>query len=343
LWDVNKQGVIRMSRLRFGIIGAGGIGGSHLRAISESEDAEVALACDVSEAVTDRLAGAGHAVTMDWRQVIASPDVDAVVVALPHHLYPEVVPAALRAGKHVLQEKPFAHSLEGAQTTVAAARQSGSVLMVCGQTKYQSGFQRARQIVDEGSLGKIFMARGVITYRWGAAFENRWSWRGDRTLSGGTAIIDSGWHILDLMNWFAGVPTHVYASTGEGRALPGDYDVDDRAVLTMDYPGGCVGVATISFICLPGEREVVLHGTEGTIEIRPTELRLHIGAETDSEIITLKTESDALRPQLEHFLELVDTGADPVEGALEALDVQRVIDAAYRSAESHSREPLAEV
>lgn len=332
-----------MSKVRFGVIGAGGIGGHHLQVIADCDDAEVTLACDVSETVTDRLAGAGHAVTCDWRQVIASADVDAVVVALPHHLYPTVVPAALRAGKHVLQEKPFAHSLEGALETVAAARESGSVLMVCGQTKYRAGFQRARQIVEAGTLGRLFMIRGVITYRWAAAFENRWSWRGDRELSGGTAIIDSGWHILDLMNWFAGVPEYVYASTGRGNALPGDYDVDDRAVLTIEYPGGALGVATISFICLPGQRKVTLHGTGGSIEIEPTELRLHIGAEQDAEVITLKAESDALRPQMSHFLELIRTGASPVEGALEALDVQRVIDAAYRSAQSHAREALRDV
>ena len=332
-----------MDCVRFGIIGAGGIGGHHLQVIADRHDAEVTLACDVSETVTDRLAGAGHAVTGDWRQVIASTDVDAVVVALPHHLYPTVVPAALRAGKHVLQEKPFAHSLEGALQTVAAARETGSVLMVCGQTKYQAGFQRAKEIVESGMLGDLFMIRGVITYRWSAAFEDRWGWRGDSRLSGGTAIIDSGWHILDLMNWFAGVPGFVYASTGGGNALPGAYDVDDRAVLTMDYPCGAVGVATISFICLPSRRKVTIHGTKGSIEIEPTELKLHIGTEQDAEIITLKTESDALRPQMGHFLDLIRSGADPVEGALEALDVQRVIDAAYRSARSHTREALQSI
>ena len=332
-----------METVRFGIIGAGGIGGHHLQVIAERDDAEVTLVCDVAETVTDRLAGMGQAVTGDWQQVVASSDVDAVVVALPHYLYPTVVPAALRAGKHVLQEKPFAHSLRGALETVSAARETGSVLMVCGQSRYQSGFQRAKQILETGALGKLFLMRGVITYRWSAAFEDRWSWRGDRALSGGTAIIDSGWHILDLMNWFAGVPRFVYAATGEGRALPGHYDVDDRAVLTMDYADGAIGVATISFICLPAQRKVTLHGTEGSMEIEPTELRLHIGPEQDAEVITLKTESDALRPQMNHFIERVRSGADPVEGAREALDVQRVIDAAYRSAESHTREEVQNV
>ena len=333
-----------MSPLRFGIVGAGGIGGSHLHVIEQRSDAKVVVACDVAESVRDALCEKGYAVTEKWEDVVANGDVDAVVVALPHHLYPLVVSEALRAGKHVLQEKPLAHNLEGARTTLEAARDSGSsILMVCGQSKYQPGFQRARETVASGALGKLFMVRGAITYRWGNAFDDNWSWRGNKALSGGTAIIDSGWHILDLMNWFAGTPETVYATTGRGNALPGDYDVDDRAVVTMEYAGGAVGVAAISFICLPAERKVVLHGTEGSLEVTDTELRLHLGAQQDAEVTAFPAVDNSLSPQMERFIELVRSDADPLAGALAAVDVQRVIDAAYRSADSGQRVNLEPV
>ncbi len=333
-----------MRPLRFGVIGAGGIGGSHLDVIEQRSDAEVVVACDVSEGVRRSLGEKGYAVTEKWEDVVANADIDAVVVALPHHLYPLVVSEALRAGKHVLQEKPLAHNLQGARTTLEAARDSGSsILMVCGQSKYQAGFQRARETVESGVLGTLFMIRGAITYRWEAAFDDDWSWRGTKALSGGTAIIDSGWHILDLMNWFAGPPETVYATTGQGNALPGHYDVDDRAIVTMEYAGGAVGVAAISFICLPAERKIVLHGTEGSLEVTDTELRLHLGAQQDSEITTFPAVDNSLSPQMERFIELIRCDADPLVGATAAVDVQRVIDAAYRSAESGQRVNLAPV
>jgi len=331
-----------LDKLRFGIIGAGGIGGSHLRVIEKRDDAEVAVVCDTSEDVRDRFAAEGYAVTAEWSEVIAG-DIDAVVVALPHYLYPEVVSAALAAGKHVLQEKPFAHNLAAARQTVTAAERSEAVLMVGGQSKYQAGFQRAKEVAETGVLGDVFMIRGVITYRWGNAFAGKWSWRGRRELSGGTAIIDSGWHILELMNWFSGVPQAVYATTGHGNALPGDYDVDDRAVMAMEYENGAIGVATISFICLPGERTLTLHGTEGSMQISDNEVRLHTGPQKDAEVITLAAAEDSLGPQMGRFIELVRTGGDGMPGVLAALDVQRVIEAAYMSAAGGKRVMLEEV
>jgi UDP-N-acetyl-2-amino-2-deoxyglucuronate dehydrogenase len=336
--------VVEMSPVRFGVIGAGGIGGRHLEVLEQRSDVEVLIGCDVSESVRGSLIEKGYAATEKWEEVVENPDVDAVVVALPHHLYPLVVSEALRCGKHVLQEKPLAHNLAGAMITLEAGKDSvGSILMVCGQSKYQPGFQRAKETVESGVLGKLFMIRGAITYRWAAAFDEQWSWRGTKALSGGTAIIDSGWHILDLMNWFAGVPESVYATTGEGNALPGEYDVDDRAIVTMEYAGGAVGVATISFICLPAERKIVVHGTEGSLEVTDTELRLHLGAQQNAEITTFPAVDNSLSPQMARFIELIRGAADPPAGALAAVDVQRVIDAAYRSAASGQRVKLAAV
>jgi len=332
-----------MDKLRVSLIGAGGMGAGHYSVIQSDPRAELVVACDTNAAVLEPIAATGVPTTTDWREALTVGEVDAAIIILPHNLYPEVVNTALGRGIHVLKEKPFARDLDDARLMVAAAQQSEAVLMVAGQGKYSLGYQRAKQVVDSGCLGNVFLSRAIITYRWGGAINNDWRWRGDRAQSGGTAIIDSGWHIIDLLTWLKGaLPETVYCTTGKGNAFPGEYDVDDRALLTLEYADGSIAGVVASFICLPNARQVFLHGTDASLDITDGCLKLHRGNETDAEVITFGAQPNLLQPQFEHFLHLIDTKASPVEGALEAYDVQRIIDAAYRSAESRVPEGLRE-
>lgn len=316
--------------MRFGIIGVGGIGGRHLNTIEHHPYTEATVVCDLDDEVLEQYEDT-YDTTTRWEDVVKRADVDAVIVALPHHLYPDVVGAALEADLHVLKEKPFARNLDDATKMVHAASHSGARLMVCGQSKYQPGFQRAYRILQSGVLGSVFMIRGVITYRWSKAFEDNWGWRGKKELSGGVAIIDSGWHMLDIMTWYLGLPQTVYATTGRGQALPGEYDVDDRAVITMDYARGAVGSAICSFICLPSQRSVTVHGSEGSLEVSADETRLHLGRRADAEVVTFNSPDDHLRPQLDSFLQMIQSDGERLTGVSQALQVQTVIEAAYRS------------
>lgn len=329
-----------MQKLRFAIIGAGGMGAGHVSTVQGHPRGEVAVACDVNQDVLAALAAQGVAPTTAWQEALDPDRVDAAIITLPHDQYPEVVNTALARGIHVLKEKPFARDLDDARAMLAAAEKSTATLMVAGQGKYSAGYQHAKAVADSGVLGNVFLARGVITYRWGGATGNNWRWRGIRAQSGGVAVIDSGWHILDLITWFRGVPETVYCSLGQGNAFPGEYDVDDRAVLTLEYADGGLASVICCFICLPNARQMFLHGTEASLEITAETVRLHRGDQTDSVVTSFAPEGNLLRPQLDHFLDLVDAGGDPAAGAREAYDVQRIIDAAYRSAESRRPEAL---
>jgi len=331
-----------MSKLRFALVGAGGMGGGHLATLRANPRVDLKVICDASDAVLAGCKDAGAKLTTDFREALSTGGLDAAVISLPHHLYPEAVCLALSNGLHVLKEKPFARDLGDAEKMVAAAKAAGRIMMVAGQGKYHPGFQRAREIVDKGVLGNVFLTRGIITYRWGSAIAANWGWRGVRALSGGVAVIDSGWHILDILHWLRGLPETVYCTTGRGEALAGQtYDVDDRAVLALDYPDGGIASVVVSFIAQPGNRQVILHGTEATLDIRNEELRLHVGGEVDTEVTHFRPPADSLGPQFERFLGLIDAKADPVAGAEEAYQVQRIIDAAYRSAATKAPVTLA--
>ncbi|MHB8996298.1 MAG: Gfo/Idh/MocA family protein [Armatimonadota bacterium] len=332
-----------MDKLRVSIIGAGGMGAGHVSVITSHPRAELVIACDTNPAVLEPLAAAGVRTTSNWDEALDPALIDASVIILPHNLYPKVVNTALARGIHVLKEKPFARDLDDARLMVEAAEKSDAVLMVAGQGKYSLGYQRAKGIVDTGCLGNVFLSRAIITYRWGGAITNNWRWRGDREQSGGTAIIDSGWHILDLLTWLKGaLPETVYCTTGKGNAFPGEYNVDDRALLTLEYADGSIAGVVASFICLPNSRQVFLHGTDASLDITDSCLKLHRGNDCDAEVITFGAQANLLQPQFEHFLHLIDTNASSVAGAIEAYNVQRIVDAAYRSAESKVPEGLRE-
>ena len=320
-------------RLRFVQIGCGGIGGSHLALLRSRYDAQVVGACDADEAVLAPLADEGVPTFTDYRELLAKVEADCAVVSLPHYLYLDVVSAALRAGLHVLKEKPFARTLEDARCLRDLARETGRLLMVGGQAKHYEAFRRAKQLQSQGACGKLLVCRGIITYQWTAALQGDWSWRGQHAKSGGVAVIDSGWHILDLIHWYCGMPSRVCCFLGRGNALPDAYDVDDRAVLILEFPTGAVADVTCCFITQPSNRQVVLHGLEGTIDVTSERLILidRNGATTTEQY---SEGSHSLAPQLGAFIAAVRSGTVPPSAGDEAYGVQRIVDAAYRSAES---------
>jgi predicted dehydrogenase len=129
------------------------------------------------------------------------------------------------------------------------------------------------------------------------------------------------------------MPTRVACFLGEGRALPGDYDVDDRAILLLEFPSGVVADVTCCFITQPSNRQIVLHGLQGAMDVTADRLTLYDAAGVGA--TEAYTEgSHSLAPQLEAFISAVREGTLPPSACEEAYDVQRIIDAAYRSAAS---------
>lgn len=318
--------------LRFIQIGCGGMGRSHLAALRERPDAELVGACDVDPEILRPLSAEGVATYTDYRDLIDEVEADCAIVSLPHYLYPGPVNAALGTGLHVLKEKPFARTLDDARAMVETSRRTGRVLMVAGQAKHYPSFRKAKQLLDAGKMGKILVCRAIITYRWPGAISGNWSWRGEYEKSGGVAVIDSGWHMLDLVHWYCGVPSRVCCFLGRGRALPGDYDVDDRAVVSLEFPGGAVGTVTACFITHPSNRQLVLHGLEGALDITGDRL-VHTAPDGGQTVEEFAEGSHTLAPQLAAFIDAVREGRAGPGLAEDAYQVQRIIDAAYRSAE----------
>ncbi len=319
-------------KLRFIQIGCGGMGSGHIAALGERPDAELVGACDIDPEVLRPLSAEGLPTHTDYRDLIGGIEADCAIISLPHYLYPGPVNAALEAGLHVLKEKPFARTLEDARAMLETSRRTGRLLMVAGQSKHYPSFRKAKQLLEAGEIGGILVCRATITYRWAGAVSGNWAWRGERDKSGGVAVIDSGWHMLDLVHWYCGPPSRVSCFLGKGRALPGAYDVDDRAVVNLEFESGAVGTVSACFITQPSNRQIVLHGLEGALDITGERL-VHTAADGRQTVEEFSEGSHSLAPQLAAFIDAVREGRSGPALAEDAYQVQRIIDAAYRSAE----------
>jgi predicted dehydrogenase len=323
--------------IRLGAIGVGGMGGGHLNAAASlTDDFAVVAVCDVNTDLVQRAAAAHKATPYsDFHELIARESLDAALITLPHALYRDATVAALGRGWHVFKEKPVGRTLEDARAIRDAARKAGKCVMIAGQSKYAPAFIEAKKIADSGALGDVFLATGLITYRWGGAIANQWGWRGSHAQSGGVAVIDSGWHVLDLMHWYRGMPSRVYAVTGRMKAAPqSDYDVDDKAVVTMEYLDGGIGQMTVTFVAQPSEKRIVLYGTDGTLDISDSRVRHWTGNEVQD--VALGDPVDTLVGQMRHFAAWIRGDVAPVSDIERGYAIQRIVNAAYQSASSGS-------
>ncbi len=209
-----------------GIIGCGLIGQKRANALGEGR----LLACaDVSEARANALAGnSGAKAFADWRELLALPEIDVVVVATLHDSLAEITFAAVEAGKHVLVEKPAARTPTELEPVMRAAESRGVKVHVGFNHRYHRAFRKAREIYDTGALGELMFIRA--RYGHGGRIGYDKEWRANPELSGGGELIDQGPHLIDLSRWFLG---EFHEVQGFAHTYYWDMPVDDNSFLLL--------------------------------------------------------------------------------------------------------------
>jgi len=229
--------------LGVGIIGAGHFGAAHAQAIAESGAARLVAACrnDAAglDSFRDQFGGKGY---LDWRALLDDRDVDAVVIALPHHLHAEAAIAAAQAGKHVMIEKPMAPTVAECRRILAAATKAGIVLMPGHTMRFTLPFMTARRLI-EGRAGRLRFGSSRMIKLWMEG--NRRPWHlSPRT--GGGMLFTAGIHALDRLLAYAGCrATHVSAFLTNAFH---EQEADDSALLLLRFGDDAAGqVASIGF------------------------------------------------------------------------------------------------
>ena len=198
---------------------------------------------------------------------------DAVLVVTPHKQHPAMTIRALLAGKHVMCDKPAGVTAADAAAMAECAEREGKVYgLMCHQRTY-AGHRKLKQLLDDGELGEITRANLVNCRFFRTKFYHQsGSWRSSWSGEGGGALINQGYHLLDLWQWLFGLPDALYADIPFGKY--NDFHVDDEATLVMDYPGKMTG----TFILSTGEgnrtERLEIIGTKGCVMLEEETLTL---------------------------------------------------------------------
>jgi predicted dehydrogenase len=271
-----------MSKLRFGVIGAGGIADRRsIPGLLASQNCALSAVMDVVNAdVLGRKYYVPHADNID--DVLARRDVDAVYVATPVQLHPAQVIAAAKAGKHVLCEKPLARTCREARPMIAACRKA-RVMLAEG---YMMRFHAAHVIIEEliagGDIGKPVFARAQLSC-WYPKIKG--AWRQDPKKSGGGALIDMATHLYDLLEMFLGPAARVAC---RADTLVQDYASEDAATTLIEFKSGAQAVVD-TFFCIPdaaAPQRLEIYGSAGAIR---TEGTIGQGSGGSAEIYQEKT------------------------------------------------------
>lgn len=324
--------------VRVALIGCGGIAGAHGNAYRQLEnEIRVAWACDPDLQRAERRAGElGAEPALDYHEVLQHPDVDAVDLCLPHDLHSSIALEAIRAGKHVLVEKPIARNLEEADAMITAARAAGVILMVGHNQRYAAARVTAQRLVAEGAIGDVYMMR-TDHQQWVNMPPD--AWRNDPEKLGGGAVADSGIHSLDQLLWICGPARSVHAVLNYNGLTP--RRGEDAGLVTLEHRNGAISELSISWTAqkFPWGEAFFLYGTKGVIH-NVGGLQIFNGTPREGEFIPVPLDHDdngGFREEVRDFARCIRDGGQPLSDGASGRATLEVLKAVYESAESDQR------
>jgi predicted dehydrogenase len=339
-------------QLKVGVIGVGGIAGTHFPGWKASPDAEVVALADLSEPTLNKV-GAEQGITKlytRWEDLVADPEIDIIDICTPNMYHTPQAVAAMEAGKHVICEKPLAPGPEGILKLIETRDRTGKMLMTAQHFRFQGSAIALKQEIDAGDLGNIYHARSWMLRR--SAIPTRPTFL-LKEHSGGGPCIDIGVHILDLTLWMMGFPKPVTVSgvTQEklsrlpgafsiwgGGLVPKEIDVEDFAAAFVRFENGATLVLEVSWMLhhdTTGEdMQMWLYGDKGGSHWPKNEL-YSTNYKNQQFLNTKLLQAQGGEPHAKEciaFADAIVNGKPSPVPAEQSLAVLTILDALYRSA-----------
>ena len=334
--------------IRMGILGAGWPGLKHAEAYRDTHGFDVSAVADLipgrRKAIIDLFPKArqfGQA-----EELLKDPQVDAVSICLPNDQHLAIGLAALKAGKHVLCETPPTLDAAGARKLANAAAKAGKVLLYAAQRRFGGAEQAVAQAIAKGYIGDPYHAR--VSWMRTRGVPAGTGWYTDQSKSGGGALIDLGFHMLDLAWKLLGQPKPATAfailhERFKSLAPVGAvFDVEDAAFVMIRFEGGkSLELSSSWAINQPPRQQGTscrIHGDTGAAEVYlPGGPMLYrgFGAKGEARESPLKLPRLVLYPAvMRHFRSAINNAVPASPSGDEAIAVMNMIDAIYKSAAS---------
>ena len=282
-----------MNKVRFGIIGIGKMGSQHCMRFTYGliKNGVLTAVCDIAPErkkwAEEKLAPKGVEFFDDYKALIDSGKVDAVLIATPHYYHPVMAIYALEKGLHTLIEKPAGVYTKAVRemNEVAAAKPELTFGIMYNQ-RTNKLYRFAKELVETGRLGSMKRINWIITnwYR-PQAYYDQGGWRGTWAGEGGGVLINQCPHQLDLFQWLGGMPSSVRAHTEVGKNR--NINVENDVTAFMEYENGATGVFITSTHDFPGTNRLEIDGDKGKLVIEGGKL-------TFTELAVSETEFNAV-------------------------------------------------
>ncbi|MDD9266557.1 Gfo/Idh/MocA family protein [Paenibacillus sp. GCM10023248] len=273
----------------------------------------------------------------DLHELLADPNIDAVIVCTPTAMHPEVMIAAAQAGKHIFTEKVVATTVRACNDILAAVRTAGVKLTVSLPRAYTGFADAILRAIREEELGTVTTVRIRLAHNGALPTEQHPNGAlpahfFNLAQCGGGALMDLGCHPMYLTRMFLGVPESISASFGYITQR----EVEDSAVAILRYPGGALGIVEAGFVNAYSQFDIEVQGTQGSMKYSRTDNTLFVrqsklageGWQTVTEL------RDDIPMPFEQWVSHIQHGTTASENLALALDLTRFMEAATISARS---------
>ncbi|MFK4102909.1 Gfo/Idh/MocA family protein [Streptomyces sp. NPDC019531] len=321
-------------KLRAGVVGLGKQAlDDHIPGLHASDSAELVAICD-EDAEVVREQQYHHRVQgyTDFHEMFKAEELDLVVVCVPHHIGREVIETAAEHKVHVLKEKPFATTMQEARELVDICQRTGVQLMVTLQRRFNPIYTSFTQLADQ--VGEPFMVDAQYTLHIDDPSDG---WRGRTAEAGGGCIIDMGYHLIDMILWYFGLPDRVLADMSVSARPDRDYDAEDTALIHFAYDSGLYGSLLLSRYIGPKTEQIRLVGSKGMVRLERGRLqRLSNSGKVIESLSRDQAWPAAAACQIDYFRRVIDGTRPNVSGPTENLAHMGFIAACYESARSRT-------
>ena len=341
-----------MKELKIGIIGIGNMGHTHAKNIFEGKINRLKLVavCDIDKSKLEKAKEEfPNILTFETAdELLASKSVDAVIIATPHYFHTEIAIKAFESGLNVLTEKPAGVRASDVLKMNSAAEKSGKVFGIMWNQRTNPLFNKAKELVENGTLGSMKRMVWIITnwYRT-QSYYNSATWRATWSGEGGGVLLNQAPHNLDLWQWIFGMPAAIYASCDVGKWH--NIEVEDDATIIGYYKNGATATFITSTGEYPGTNRLEISGSKGKMVLEKGKLTLTLTEgderefcytcpegfphfETKETIIEQNEKETAHNGILQNFTDAVLDGKNLLASGYEGINEITLSNAAYLSA-----------
>ncbi|MGI8640270.1 MAG: Gfo/Idh/MocA family protein [Pyrinomonadaceae bacterium] len=316
-----------MNKLKFALIGTGGIAQTYAQAFQSSNCCQLAAVADVRRESADAYAEPFGAKSYDnYKNLAENETVDAVIISTPPNTHPEIAMYFMQRGVNVLCEKPLCLSVAEAKRMIDCAEKSGVKFTMATKFRYVEDVIKAKSMIASGVLGDIVQFENAFTAR--VDMSKRWN--SDSEISGGGVLMDNGTHSVDIIRYFLGAIAEVLAVEAGNTQ---DLRVDENVKLLAKTQNGVMANVDLTWgINKELPNFISIYGTNGTLHIGWQASKYKLNSNPDWTVFGKGYDKvQAFKAKIENFANAIRGTEELLTKPEDALASVEVIEAAYKS------------